>query len=295
MKFGTYAAQWLESHNVELTTRARDRSLLKNHVVAHWANAPLSAIDHSSAQKWVTSLSRQLSPSTVGECHRLFSAVLKAASRDRLIAVNPAKDVRLPKKRQTAGDRQTISREEFTERLLPAVPERHRSIVALAGGTGLRWGECVGLRWESVDVAAGTIRVERVAVEVNGHVSPKPYPKSRAASTSGAPPVDGGASPGGVPRAVRDRPGGRGVHQGGRHAAATDPVPGTDLATLARPGRTARVGRPGKATSSGGAGRPRPETRPSCSRRRRRQSRRCHATLRAACGSTISGTRTRRG
>jgi integrase len=180
IRFSTYAAQWIESHNVELTTRARDLSLLKNHVVAHWGNAPLSAIDHSSTQKWITALSRQLSPSTVGECNRLFSAVLKNAVRDRLIAVNPAKDVRLPKKRQQAGDRQTISREEFTAQLLPAVPERHRAIVALAGGTGLRWGECVGLRWESVDLMAGTLRVERVAVEVNGHVTPKPYPKSRA-------------------------------------------------------------------------------------------------------------------
>lgn len=180
IKFGVYAAQWVESHNVELTTRARDLSLLKNHVVAHWGNAPLAAIDHSSVQKWVTSLTHQLSPSTVGECHRLFGAVLKSATRDRLIAVNPAKDVRLPKKRQQAGDRQTISREDFTGRLLPAVPERHRALVALAGGTGLRWGECVGLRWESVDLDAGTLRVERVAVEVNGHVTPKPYPKSRA-------------------------------------------------------------------------------------------------------------------
>jgi integrase len=142
--------------------------LLKNHVAAHWANAPLSAIDHPSTQKWITSLCRQLSPSTVDEGNRLFSAVPKTAVRDRLIAVNPAKDVRLPKKRQQAGDRQTISREEFTTQLLPAVPERHRAIVALAGGTGLRWGECVGLRWESVDLSAGTLRVERVAVEVNG-------------------------------------------------------------------------------------------------------------------------------
>ena len=101
-----------------------------------------------------TSLSRRLSPSTVGECNLLFSAVLKIAVRDRLIAANPAKDVRLAKKRQQAGDRQTISREEFTTRQLPAVPDRHRAIVALAGGTGLRWGERVGLRWKSVDLVA---------------------------------------------------------------------------------------------------------------------------------------------
>jgi integrase len=180
MRFGMYAAEWLDSHNVELTTRARDLSLLRTHVLPQWSNAPLSAIDHSAVQKWVTGLSVRLAPASVGECHRLFGAILKAAIRDRLIAVNPAAGVKLPKKRQHAGDRQTISREEFADRLLPALPIRHRALVALAGGTGLRWGECIGLRWESVDLSGGTVRVERVAVEVSGHVTPKPYPKSRA-------------------------------------------------------------------------------------------------------------------
>jgi len=30
-------------------------------------------------------------------------------------------------------------------KLLPAVPERYRALVALAGGAGLRWGELIGL------------------------------------------------------------------------------------------------------------------------------------------------------
>lgn len=50
----------------------------------------------------------------------------------------------------------------------------------MAAGAGLRWGECAGLRWDAVDLDAGTVRVLRVAVEVNEHVSIKPYPASRA-------------------------------------------------------------------------------------------------------------------
>ena len=65
-------------------------------------------------------------------------------------------------------------------KLLPAVPQRYRALVGLAGGTGLRWGECAGLRWDVVDLAARTLRVVRVAVEVSGHVTDKAYPKSRA-------------------------------------------------------------------------------------------------------------------
>jgi integrase len=50
----------------------------------------------------------------------------------------------------------------------------------LAAGTGLRWGEAVGLRWDAIDLAARVVRVVRVAEEVSGHVRLKPYPKSRA-------------------------------------------------------------------------------------------------------------------
>ncbi|GAA1791874.1 tyrosine-type recombinase/integrase [Planosporangium flavigriseum] len=66
------------------------------------------------------------------------------------------------------------------EQLLPAIPLRYRALVGLAAGTGLRWGECVGLRWDAVDLDAGLVRVVRVAVEVAGTVTAKPFPKSKA-------------------------------------------------------------------------------------------------------------------
>lgn len=41
-------------------------------------------------------------------------------------------------------------------------------------------GECVGLRWDSAHLTTGTVAVVRVAVEMSGHVTSKPYPKSRS-------------------------------------------------------------------------------------------------------------------
>jgi len=43
-----------------------------------------------------------------------------------------------------------------------AVPHRYRALVALAAGTGLRWGECTGLRWDAIDLPGGVLRVVRV-------------------------------------------------------------------------------------------------------------------------------------
>ncbi|ETK30968.1 tyrosine-type recombinase/integrase [Microbispora sp. ATCC PTA-5024] len=178
-KFGPYAQTWLASRNHELATAARDASIMKTHVLARWADLALGKIDHSSVQAWITDLGKRLAPATVIECHRLLSGVLRSAVRDRLIGANPCEGVRLPKRRRQADDDRTITREEFAKLLLQ-VPERYRALVALAAGTGLRWGECAGLRWDAVDLGAATLRVLRVVVEVDGHVSVKPYPKSKA-------------------------------------------------------------------------------------------------------------------
>lgn len=176
--FGTYASRWLDGRATELTTLARDRSYMQSHLISEWGDVPLSKIDHSSVQGWIRRLSDRLAPATVDKCRQLMSAVMKAAIRDRLIAVNPVEGVQLPKNRRRAGDQLTITIDQLTTQLLPAVPDRYRALVALAGGTGLRWGECVGLRWNAV--TSGAVLVERVAIEVSGYVSAKPYPKSAA-------------------------------------------------------------------------------------------------------------------
>jgi len=81
-----------------------------------------------------------------------------------------------PTSKGARGERCCPPRVPLSARPLGFIP----ASVALAGGTGLRWGECVGLRWEYLDLDERTVRVVRVAVEIAGTVTTKPYPKSRA-------------------------------------------------------------------------------------------------------------------
>jgi integrase len=180
LRFGNYAQTWLAGRTYERTTTARDASIMRTHLIPRWGATPLGRIDHSAVQQWVSELSVSLAPATVAQCHRLLSAVLRSAVRDRLVLANPCEGIRLPRQQRTADHGVTIARNAFLELLLPAVPDRWRALVALAGGAGLRWGECVGLRWEAVDLDRGLVYVTRVAVEVAGHVTDKPFPKSKA-------------------------------------------------------------------------------------------------------------------
>lgn len=178
--FGEHARLWMASWNTETTTKARDESIMRVHVLKQWESWPLAKIDHLAIQTWITGLSQRLSPATVAECRRLTAAVLRSAVRNRLIAYNPCDDVRVPKRRKKDTDEQVIARDVFRHKLLPAVPDRYRGLVAVAGGAGLRWGEAAGLCADAVDLNAGRLRVIRTVVEVSGHTRFKGYPKSTA-------------------------------------------------------------------------------------------------------------------
>lgn len=184
VKFADYLPRWVDGINHEANTTFRDQSIMRNHIAPRWGDVPLGRMDHTSVQAWIAELSARLSPATVRECHRVFSSVMKSAVRDRIIGHNPCEGVRLPPRRRKDTDDRTITRDTFVRQLLPAMPERYRALVAVAGGTGLRWGECLGLRRDTIDLDAGLVHVSRVVIEVNGTVTSKPYPKSRAGRRS---------------------------------------------------------------------------------------------------------------
>src|SRR5437588_10307977 len=88
--------------------------------------------------------------------------------------------VKRPSLRRTDDFGQVITLAELQDKLLPALPSRYQALVVLAAGAGLRWGQCVGLCLDAIDMDALTVSVIRTTIEVGGSVSLKPYPKSRA-------------------------------------------------------------------------------------------------------------------
>lgn len=177
--FGDHAREWMATWNTSETTTSRDMSVMRTHVMPRWADWPLAKIDHLSVQQWVTDLGRRRGPHTVSRCYLLLMGVLRSAVRNRLIATNPGEDVKLPKVRRSDTDERIISLADLRA-LLPVVPPRHCALIATTAGTGLRWGEAIGLRRDAFDLERPALTVIRTVIEVNGHTSFKPFPKSSA-------------------------------------------------------------------------------------------------------------------
>lgn len=181
VRFDVFAARWLLGRQVEARTAERTTSLLRAHLLPRWGQMQLAQIDYMSVQAWVVELSRRLAAPTVAKCYGLLKAILDTAVRARILPFNAAEGIKVRREeRDTTTRSSAITREEFFGQLLPAVPVRHRAIVCLAAGAGLRWGECAGLTWGALDLSAATVRVVQVAEETPQGVTLRPYPKTKA-------------------------------------------------------------------------------------------------------------------
>ena len=181
---------WLPSKHIEPTTKAAYSSYLDKHFFPFFGKKLLTQITPSLVQDWVTKASADgLSPRSIGKYHTMLHSIFKRAVRDKLIVANPCEHTELPK--VITRKSLTITADEF-DRLLAAIPERHRVMVETAIETGMRWGELIALRPRHIDFLRKTVTVEETILEVSRKHSPtgeryvvKPYPKDNEPRTFG--------------------------------------------------------------------------------------------------------------
>src|SRR6516165_9284189 len=98
-----------------------------------------------------------LSPRTVTHMHRVLREALQQALRWQLLARNPADAVKPPK---VERKQMNVLDTDQTARLLEAArPYRIFVPILLGVLCGLRRGEIAALRWKSIDLEAGQVRV----------------------------------------------------------------------------------------------------------------------------------------
>ncbi|MEN2742684.1 tyrosine-type recombinase/integrase [Microbacterium sp. X-17] len=168
------------------------------HVEPRWGTAMIGNIRHSEVQAWITELSNGIegkkpkSPTIVRRSHDILAGILDTAVRDHLIPSNPARGIKLPRRR--SREHVYLTNEQVAA-LLVACAE-HAPIVATLAYTGLRWGEASALRVRDVDSRRRRISVVENAVYVNGSIvvgTPKtherrsvPYPQFLSAALAAA-------------------------------------------------------------------------------------------------------------
>ena len=168
---GQYLDTWLADLRVEPKTRERYTGLIEHQIKPWLGTAILQELSNQAIKTWHTTLRTKgavkgknkggpLSDRSVLHAHRVLATALGEAQRIKLIASNPAAEIKQPKV-QTAKKMQILMDGKPREVLEKLAGHDLYPIAHLALASGMRRGELLALAWAGVDLNRATMRVER--------------------------------------------------------------------------------------------------------------------------------------
>src|SRR5215212_1974590 len=167
LTLGGYLDSWL-SHSVRGSVRQRTferyEQIARVHIKPELGRIKLKALTPIHVRGlYREKLDDALSPRTVQYIHTTLRKALKEAVRDGLIPRNAADAVKAPK--SAKKEINPLTPEQARVFLEAARGDRFEALYVLAIHCGLREGELLGLKWDDLDLEAGTLSVRRTLSE----------------------------------------------------------------------------------------------------------------------------------
>jgi integrase len=133
-------------------TQAELRTYFEGYIRPQWGDSYLDQVDTMAVMNWLESLrgkktDKSLAPKTKAHIRGAFYLLYQWALRWKLVDHNPIQLVRQSSKRLTIP--RVLTPQQF-QALLAELKDPYRTMVLVAGGTGLRVSEIMGLKWGDV-------------------------------------------------------------------------------------------------------------------------------------------------
>ena len=171
------------------------RGYIDNHIKPNIGDIPLGKLSSLHLQKLYKKLlaggrverieakgqSKGLSAKTVRNINQVISSAMDFARNQKLISSNPTDGCALPKLEHK--EMKTLPVEQLTSFLREAKESGVFELYYIELATGLRRGELLGLKWEDIDLAQGSLRVQRQIARINGEVIEGPLKTKNAYRT----------------------------------------------------------------------------------------------------------------
>lgn len=165
-------ADWFEvylSHLSGIQPRTvDDYRAMRRRYLTSLDNLPLTLISRAHVAALVNKLDADgLSPKTIKNVVHMLSSAMSLAMDEGHITRNPTKRVRLPKQKLDEAEVMFLTTAQAAA-LVEATEAHYQPLVTFLFGTGLRWSEATALQTRHVDLANGTVRVDRAWKRVPG-------------------------------------------------------------------------------------------------------------------------------
>jgi integrase len=163
---GYFLDDWLEHVHrptLKIGSYVKYRQCLDTHIIPHLGHIKLQRLHQSQVQAFYTrKLDEGFAPSMIHLLHAILHKALDHAVKWEYVARNVCDFVNLPrlvKKREP----QFLTEEQALHLLETLRGHRLEVMVALALSTGMRRGELLALRWNDINLEAGSIQLQRTA------------------------------------------------------------------------------------------------------------------------------------
>ena len=134
----------------------------KNHILPRWGECSLASIKPIEVENWLRELKglrgKDASPSTKSKVRNLLHALFAHALRYEFGFRNPITPVRTSSER--LRDPEYLDGTEF-QALIGRLNQQARVMVLLAGSTGMRRSELIGLRWKDLSSQFLQVNIKR--------------------------------------------------------------------------------------------------------------------------------------
>lgn len=141
------------------STRAFYRDTARRWILPYFREMRLSEIRPEHIQQFMNLFGDRYSRSVLRHVRATLNCIFGTAVNWQYLRQNPAMRLKLPAGKATK--RAVVLEPDEMRRLIGALPEPYRAMVALAATTGLRESELFGLKWEDLDLEARTSSVKR--------------------------------------------------------------------------------------------------------------------------------------
>jgi integrase len=162
--------RWLTTvarHNVRPTTYEDYEGTIRIHLVPYLGNIKVQKLTPGRLQTFYSErIDAGVGTRSLQLAHRRLSQALDMAVRESIVSRNVCQIVGSPKHKPRTG--QSWTEEEAIRFLETAEKHRLHPLWALELATGLRRGELLGLRWQDVDLDAGTIHIRQAISILKG-------------------------------------------------------------------------------------------------------------------------------
>ncbi len=186
-----FLRSWLETSvkpRVRPLTYAGYKVNVEKHLIPTLGKIRLDQLTPQHVQAMMNNrLAAGFSTKTIGYVHQVLRTALNLAVRWDMVSRNVARLVDRPRIERKPIN--PLTPDDARKFLTAIQGHRLEALFSVALALGLRQGEALGLRWEDVDFATGTIRVQNQLQRIEGRLTLVPPKTAKSRRTLVMPPL----------------------------------------------------------------------------------------------------------